>query len=167
MKLFQFDVTRENEKTILSLSGSMDENMKLPDLNVDSTTLVIDFNEVNFINSLGIRTWLSWIDNLNFPMLEMRRLRPAIVEQANLIMGFLPHNTVVSSIYAPWYCEDCDTEELILLENEKDYFWESGVIIEGLSDERQCNNCGSTSELDRNPKLYFHFILNNKKAEAA
>ena len=97
----------------LVLSGYMNEQTNLPDLNLfeDCQSLVINFRQVKAILSIGIKKWIQFCEKLeNLPKLKVEFIdcSKQVIDQINLVEGFLPHNAHVKSLFVPIFCEKCN-----------------------------------------------------------
>lgn len=145
MSQFSFQKTKENGRTVFSFSGPIDEHTVFPDVEVNGESqLTIDLNDVTYINSIGIKSWIQWIVPLgDAGSLELRRCPKSIIFQANMVKNFLPNKAQVSSFYLPLFCEGCDKEDSVLLSTASDLKKEgdSVVITADLSKSSSCE-CG-------------------------
>ena len=111
---FSFTINETSPTTTeLLLSGFLDEFAKLPeDYDYSKVTkLYVDFSKVEFINSGGIKLWVNFIDELERRddlTIYFRKCRRMVVDQINLIEGFLPKNGHVLSVFVPIFCEKCE-----------------------------------------------------------
>ena len=153
------------KKLRLSIFGYLNEDSVLPDdlVNVSELTeLHVDFKNLEFINSTGIKLWISFVSNLEEnPSLKIyfHNCRTIIVNQINLIYGFLPKNAEVCSVYVPVYCSSCDSSYDILYDIVEGQFDEKKVA-EKIMDKavREYSSCERNLELDIVPRLYFKFL---------
>ena len=117
MSNLEVKTTEKGDTYSVALNGSMDEFMNLPILDVKNfKSVIFDFGQVDSINSAGISKWLIWIKdcvrvNPSFAeKLEIIKLPMVIVQQINMIAGFLPEGAKVSSFFVPYFCDA--TEEV-------------------------------------------------------
>ena len=160
MSDFSFEETTEGDNLVISLSGPIDENTSFPEPNLGSAScLVLDLNDVTYINSIGIKGWIQWISPISEKAsVEFRRCPKAIIFQINMVKNFLPDNGKVSSFYLPLYCESCDEEDSALLEVGKDVVLE-GEQVSIKADLSKCKHCGENDvEPDVIEKKYFRFL---------
>lgn len=148
----KFLAVYDQGKNEVQLSGIMDEDMDLSSVsNLLEGTIVFDFKEVSSINSCGIRDWISFISPLS-QKIVYRNCPKIIIEQMNMVKGFLPEGSSIESFYAPFFCESCENEELVLLTPDKIEARKAPTNI-------KCSNCGAEGmEFDALPQQYFHFL---------
>lgn len=110
-----------------------------------------NFNDINAINSCGIREWVSFTEKLNKEAkLIFLNCTQMIVEQINMVAGFFPKGSEIRNFYAPYFCDNCDKEKSILLEKSQ---------IEGTeAPSVKCPECGEEMEFDALEEQYFRFL---------
>lgn len=161
MSEFSVEQATEGDKLVLVFSGPIDENTQFPNPDLGGQScLVLDFNDVTYINSIGIKGWIQWITPLaEKTAVEFRRCPKAIIFQINMVKNFLPENGKVTSFYLPLFCEACDGEDSALLEVGQD------IVIEGekaniTKDLSVCKHCSDGDvEPDVIEKKYFRFLM--------
>lgn len=138
-------------------AGAMDERTGLPALPEPlPARLIVDLSGVNLINSLGCRNWVNWVKPFEKGgRLELEKCPPPVVNQANILVGFLPPFAEVTSFFVPYFCEPCEHEEFVLVQAGKDYG--PGQKL-SMSPTRSCPKCGEVTELDVMPERYFKFL---------
>lgn len=77
-------------------------------------SLKLDLQRVTFINSIGVKNWISWMMSVpnNCPV-QLRHCPFVIISQINMVQGFLPPHARIESFYAPYVNKDGD--ELVRL----------------------------------------------------
>lgn len=154
MKGLQFTQKKQGDVIHIDLQGNIDEDSVFPQLGV-SSKLVIDFNDVRAINSCGIREWIKWITPLaSVAAIVYQRCPKIIVDQMNMVDGFLPRGSKVNSFYVPYYCEDSDKEKLILFSRDKDFSDDRITPPHNVVDEQT----GDAMEIDVIEAKYFKFL---------
>jgi anti-anti-sigma regulatory factor len=157
-------VSSENktEHTVLSFAGEIDEDSDFSGIEVGkSASLVIDLDGVTSVNSAGLRSWVRWIKSLTTPRdMVFRHCRRSIVEQMNILQGFLRPGSKIESFYVPYHCEKCGHEEDRLARLHQDY-------TQGLVDHPEqvrlparvkCPKCDGALEWDVIEAKYFRFL---------
>ena len=162
---FTADVGSFNGKTVVTLAGAIDEYAKFPPVTGDQD-VIIDFNQVKYIDPTGIKLWLAWIKPISDSrIIEFINCPKAIILQINMVRDFLPKNAVVNSFYLPLYCESCDREQQILLAVDFDVVIgedESVTIERDLSQLMECSNNVCDVKTDVIEKKYFRFLTDKK-----
>lgn len=95
----------------VTLAGVIDEAADLrPLAALGGRPIEIDLRGVQRINSSGVRTWIDVIRGLPAAVpLRFVRCPPPIVDQCNMVVGFLGHGRL-ESFYAPLTCRECDEQ---------------------------------------------------------
>jgi anti-anti-sigma regulatory factor len=151
---FQIDLTLNAGQAIVSLEGVMDEDMVLEKVQgLNEGTLIFDFDKVTSINSCGIRDWITFISSkATDSKIVYRKCPKVIIEQLNMVKGFLPEGAQIESFYAPFFCESCENEEMVLLSPDH---------IKGRKAPTNlpCSQCKTEGiEFDALESQYFHFL---------
>ncbi|WP_127716668.1 hypothetical protein [Halobacteriovorax sp. HLS] len=147
------NIKTENEAVIVLFKGPIDEDSNFDEISkITGTTVTFDFNEVTLINSCGIREWVNFIEKLDssttFSYINCRQI---VIEQINMVKGFIREGARVDSFYAPYYCEGCDQEFKIHLKYTDVTNQEAPSV--------KCTNCEDTElEFDAIEAQYFQFI---------
>jgi len=155
MTEFKVDLQKDGSQWHMTLSGSLNENSELQPIDGSPQKLTIDFKGVGFINSLGIRRWLLWITELNDLEIELQNVTRPVLEQINLVEGFITSKTRVLSIVAPIFCDECDHEETLDLNQGVHYNLQNQKY---LGFDKKCPECQTAMELDGKPEKLFRFL---------
>lgn len=103
----------------LLLAGTIDETAKLQDLvaHAKDGKLVLDLAGITFINSIGVREWcyMQQAAAKAKIAIELRRVAEPMVHQLNIVPA-ARGVSIVSSFYAPYECDECDREFVMLLD---------------------------------------------------
>ena len=145
-----FKVTREGSQ--LCLTGVVDEHAELTFLlTLSGPKAVLNLRGVRRINSYGVRAWLDLIRKVPLDVsLEFVAIPPHIVDQVNMVTGFLGRGHV-GSFCVPYSCERCgaDEERLVPTENCR---------RTGRLPAAQCDTCGATMEIDDVEEQYIEIL---------
>lgn len=129
--------------------------------------MIVDLNQVTYINSIGVKNWVLWILRmpLNFT-LRLQNCTPLLINQINTVKGFLPTKFAIESLYVPYRCDRCSQEQMILLKEGKDFqFASAGKPSKYTLPETVPCSCQpkQIAGLDVLESKYFHF-LNSRKS---
>lgn len=141
---------------IISLSGNIDEDAVLSELKPSATVseLQIDFGEVQAINSCGVREWIKWLSQVPATLkISYAHCPKVIVDQINLVSGFLPTKALVDSFYVPYFCESCNSQTQVLFSKGKEY-GNPKLAMPTVN----CASCKKPSEPDVIEAKYFRFL---------
>lgn len=137
----------------LSFRGTIDEEFDYKELVGSFEIIKVDFKGLKMINSCGIREWINFIEKLGSDShIEYYNCPQIIIQQMNMVAGFLTSNADVVTFYAPYYGEDTDEEKMILLESKN---------IEGLKAPtitQEVNGENVELEFDAIEQQYFKFL---------
>lgn len=139
----------------VELTGVIDEDAIFDKIkNLKMSKFIFDFNKVSMINSCGIREWIKYLQEIEGAEIKYLNCPQIIIEQVNMVHGFIKKGTVVESFFAPYFCPKCDTEKKILLT--------SAEVIQSKAPVKQCNTCKTDLEFDAIEKQYFGFLSQGK-----
>lgn len=157
MGQFSVENKKEGENLIMAFSGQIDEDADFSKIVFPGgDRIVLDLEKVGSINSCGIREWIKWIRTAPPTAKLVYRYCPkVIVDQINMVAGFLPENGSVDSFYVPYYCESSGAEKMVLFQKGKE-FKDSGEVSppSGI----KCDESGEDMEIDVIEAKYFKFL---------
>lgn len=158
----QFDVKHEGDQCTVRVSGAINENIDFTQVDVKSPkVLYLDLKDVKSLNSMGLRNWVLWVKEIKrTTQIVFRNCPHCVVDQMNILSGFLPMGAVVESFYVPYTCLSCSFEHKHLAVRGKDYMEGTVDTKEGaaLPQSRQCPECKEKMEIDVVAAKYFHFL---------
>jgi anti-anti-sigma regulatory factor len=150
-----FTKTAEGGASLLTVKGAIDEDANFAQATVDGASVIVDLGGVTAINSVGIREWIKWTKALPAGCkMTVRNCPKIIVDQINMVLGFLPAGTVVESFYVPYYSEASGNEKMVLFLNGRE-FKDGKVSPPDVNDEG-----GQPMEMDVIESKYFKFVAN-------
>ena len=79
----------------------------------DVKSVNLDLKGINYINSVGVKNWIHWTSRFpaNLPV-RIYNCPSLILNQINMVAGFISNTSTVESIMAPFVCEDCNRESI-------------------------------------------------------
>ncbi|MGE0764155.1 MAG: hypothetical protein AB7N80_12815 [Bdellovibrionales bacterium] len=158
----QFRVENKGNECVIHISGTINENSDFSQLRLEGSKLIyLDLSEVKNLNSMGLRNWVMWIKQLKVKsQMVFRNCPRTVVDQMNILQGFLPMGAIVESFFVPYACPACGKEESYLAVRGKDYMEGSVDTKEGssLPENGVCKSCGAKTEIDIIPSKYFNFL---------
>ena len=145
------NISSEATNTIITLSGRIDEDSHFDEITSShSDVFVFDFKNVTLINSCGVREWINLVNSIIKKSKIIYRHCPQImIEQMNMVQGFLPEGASIESFYAPYFDPDQDKEVKILLSLSE---------IRNKKAPIKNNDKGTELEFDALEAQYFNFI---------
>ena len=157
----------ENMKVRLTFEGAMDEHSDYTQIkNEDFTNeVVFDLEQVSHINSTGIKHWVKWIDKIQneHPRIAFWFINTpkAIIDQINMVDGFLPGNSTVQSFKVPYYCEACEADKVYTFVLGREYQkTDAGYDLK--MPDYSCDREDCEMEPDVVEQKYFRFLVNSK-----
>jgi anti-anti-sigma regulatory factor len=154
---FTMNKQTEGANMVVSLSGSVDEDANFAALDLGGATgVILDLEKVSAINSVGIREWIKWIKQIpSSAQISLRKCPKIIVDQINMVAGFLPAGAKIQSFFVPYFAESSGTEKMVLFENGKE-FTDTGLgALPEIKDDS-----GEVMEMDVIEAKYFKFLKN-------
>jgi hypothetical protein len=146
-----------NSKFYIQVVGSLDEDSNFSQIDLSfASEIFFDFKNITGIQSCGVREWLKLIKNIKNIPIYFNNCPKIIIDQINMVDGFLPKNAHVASFYVPYYSEA--TEE------------ETHLLYEVKANQNQClklkevhDSLGNPMELGVLEQRYFQFLKRHIK----
>jgi serine/threonine protein kinase len=140
--------------TLVVLRGEIDDTLDATALSSGlSGAVVFDLDQVRRITSYGVREWMRALKLVNADYVGFIHVRPSMVSQFNMVAGFSGAGEVLT-LYLPYICEWCDSEEERLLDLTKDH----AVALALDPPTMACSLCKADMEFDDIPQSYFAFV---------
>lgn len=110
----------DSETVKFNLSGQIDEDF-VPDTILKNTrkSMIINFQAINMINSCGVREWINLLEKISGSKILYQECPQIVIEQINMVHGFINENSTVESFFAPYYSEKNDKVVKILLQSSQ------------------------------------------------
>lgn len=154
MSKFNITINQAEKKKTVHIEGVLDEDF------IFSKYPLTDADEVEFhlgklknINSCGIREWINWMGTIKSVNIKLVECPKVIVDQINMVQGFISKNTVVESFYVPYFNEESGTEKNVLFSLGKEYSNGEIKYPATVTDE-----AGKPMEVDVIESKYFKFL---------
>lgn len=152
---FAMNKQTEGTNIVVKLSGSVDEDANFAVIeSAEANGVVLDLEKISAINSVGIREWIKWIKQIPpTAKISLRKCPKIIVDQINMVAGFLPAGAKIESFFVPYFSDSSGAEKMVLFENGKE-FTDSGLgTLPEIKDES-----GELMEMDVIEAKYFKFL---------
>lgn len=154
MSKFNIVISQVEKKKTVHIEGVLDEDF------IFSKYPLSEAEEVEFylgklknINSCGIREWINWMGTIKSVKIKLIECPKVIVDQINMVQGFISKNTVIESFYVPYFNEEAGTEKNVLFSLGKEYTNSELNYPKEITDES-----GRSMELDVIESKYFKFL---------
>jgi len=154
MSKLQFNAQNEGYKTIVNLSGQIDESFPAELLAIKfNQEVVINLDQIKMINSLGIREWIKFIGVLATSKVEFIKCPKIFIDQVNMVQGFITPNCKVKSFYVPYFNEDTSNEKNVLYSFGQEFGEDFLNVKPAIKAED-----GTELEIDVVEQKYFKFL---------
>jgi hypothetical protein len=153
MGKFECKMDKNGTSYSVILSGVIDEDADFaPHSLAGASEVVVNCDGIKSINSCGIREWINWISTAKGAVVY-DRCPKIIVDQVNMVQGFLPLSGKVSSFYVPYYSEESNEEKVVLFREGQEFTAEGDLQPPSVTDSK-----GSEMEMDVIEAKYFKFL---------
>jgi hypothetical protein len=139
----------------VTLKGHIDEDATFNNVQLaGANKVVVELDGVTSINSCGIREWIKWVRTAPpGTAIIYRKCPKVIVDQINMVSGFLPETGKVESFYVPYYSEATGNEKMILFSEGVQF--KNGEIYPPTDIK---DDSGEPMEMDVIEAKYFKFL---------
>jgi anti-anti-sigma regulatory factor len=113
----EIKIEKKPEGTVVHFSGAIDEDSNFSSLDaLKEEQVIFNLEKITFINSCGIREWIKYQDQMRSEIkVTYKKCPQVIIEQMNIVKGFIKAGGSIESFYAPYYNEKTDEEIKILI----------------------------------------------------
>lgn len=147
-------IQKSGSKLDISLSGTIDEDADFTQIPLaGSAEIELRLSGLKSINSCGIREWIRWMGGATGAKLTWHDCPKVIVDQINMVDGFLPANAKVQSFFVPYYNDEAGSEKSILFRFGTEFAEGAVNPPESVKDAD-----GNEMEMDVIESKYFKFI---------
>lgn len=145
---------KAGEKLTVHMAGIIDEDVDFSQFNISGNQdIEVELGGLKSINSCGIREWIKWIGTAGNAQISFVNCPKVIVDQINMVDGFLPSTGKVTSFYVPYYNDETGDEKSVLFRYGSE-FTENGVTPPSSVKD----SGGNDMEMDVIESKYFKFI---------
>lgn len=145
---------KNGDNLVVQVGGKIDEDADFSTCSIaGSNAITVDFNQVQTINSCGIREWIKFIKTAPAAQFTYKNCPKVIVDQINMVDGFLPSGSTVESFYVPYFNEDAGTEKSVLFNKGKEF--SAGKVTPPAEVK---DDSGNAMEIDVIEAKYFKFV---------
>ena len=146
---------KETDQITFEIQGHIDEDADFSSFSLSEFQKInLNLENIKGINSCGIREWIKWMSTSKInQQIIFKKCPKIIVDQINMVEGFLPLHAKVQSFYVPYYAEESGEEKSILFE-EGNHF--SGTQLKPPA--QVLDSTGQSMEMDVLENKYFKFL---------
>lgn len=154
MSKFDIKLEKAGEDFKVRISGVIDEDVDFtPHSLAGAKTVNMELGAIKSINSCGIREWIKWVGTAGGANINYIECPKIIVDQINMVQGFLPASGKVVSFFVPYYCDDAGSEKYVLFNYGKEFTDNEVKPPQEVKDDE-----GNLMEMDVVEAKYFKFI---------
>lgn len=154
MSKFEIKIEKNGGNFKVVVTGVIDEDADFAPYSLaGAQNIEMKLGAIKSINSCGIREWIKWIETAAGATVKYFECPKIIVDQINMVQGFLPAGGSVVSFYVPYYSDDSGQEKNVLFTHGKE-FDDSGVKAAPAIKADD----GSEMEMDVVEAKYFKFL---------
>jgi len=154
MGKYEIKIEKAGTTFKVKVIGIIDEDVDFNSQSLAGATAVeLNLESIKSINSCGIREWIKWIGTAGGASVSYSLCPKIIVDQINMVQGFLPASGKVLSFYVPYFCDESGEEKNVLFNFGKE-FTESTISPPTAVKD----GAGNTMEMDVVEAKYFKFI---------
>ena len=142
----------EGDVTLVEIGGAIDEKAKFIEVKLNGK-MIVNLEAVNFINSVGTRSWCLWLQRFRAPtQITMVRCPVIMVKSFSSVKNFLTDRCTIESFYVPFYSDKIGERQDFLAVRGAN-FGDGNFTFPELKD-----SAGELMEMDVIPELYLSFI---------
>ena len=152
----KLDVKMDKTPDVLKvqMAGTIDEDVDFSQFNISGNPKIeVELSGLKSINSCGIREWIKWMGSVSGASISFANCPKVIVDQINMVDGFLPAGGKVSSFFVPYYNDDAGSEKNVLFRYGTEFTDTSVSPPAAVKDDE-----GNDMEMDVIESKYFKFI---------
>lgn len=147
-------ILKSGPKVNVTVGGTIDEDVDFSQYGLaDAQEVDLELSGIKSINSCGIREWIKWMATNKNAKISFHSCPKVIVDQINMVDGFLPANAKVNSFFVPYFNDDAGTEKNVLFRNGIEFKEGQVVAPPTVTDDQ-----GNAMEMDVVESKYFKFI---------
>jgi hypothetical protein len=154
MSKFELKIEKNGAHFKVTMAGVIDEDADFnPHSLAGAETVDLSLSNIKSIKSCGIREWIKWVGTAGTAQIQYHECPKIIVDQINMVQGFLPAQGKVLSFFVPFYNEDSGEEKNVLFTFGKEYSDGGLGAVPEVKD-----GAGNAMEMDVVEAKYFKFL---------
>lgn len=147
-------MNKSADKLTVQMAGTIDEDIDFSQYNISGNSAIeVELGGLKSINSCGIREWIKWMGTAGGAQISFVNCPKVIVDQINMVDGFLPSTGKVLSFYVPYYNDESGSEKNVLFRYGSEYNDQGVTPPASVKD-----NDGNDMEMDVIESKYFKFL---------
>lgn len=154
MSKFAIQIEKAGTTWKVRVTGTIDEDVDFTPYSLEGPgTVEFALSGVKSINSCGIREWIKWVNTAGSANVLYYECPKIIVDQINMVQGFLPASGQVVSFFVPYYSEQSGSEKAVLFKTGEEFDTSGNIKPPSVRDES-----GTEMEMDVVEAKYFKFL---------
>ena len=150
------------------MEGPISEKTEIFDQQIPNalgSEIKVNMDKVTFINSIGVKNWINWTMKIPRTVkFTLEKCPYVIINQVNMVHGFVPEHATIESFVAPFICNSCQFEKPLMATLGKEYSYAApGVERQiNLPEDMACPKCKAIMEPDFFEEKIFGFLTKRK-----
>ncbi len=150
---FSSEILNDSGTTVVQLKGALDEHAQMPSL-AGLAEVYLDLEELSYINSVGVRVWIRWVQEaVKTTKIILIKCPALFVKNLSSIRGMIIKNVTIQSFYVPYYDDTYNERKNVLFIRDK-HFMDDGTLH--MPEVKSSN--GELIEPDIIEQSYFSFL---------
>lgn len=140
-----------------AVEGYINEHSDLSKAAVDGDELLLDLEQVEFINSVGCKAWLIFIDSQKEKTIEYHGVSIPMMTAISMLPGLLPPagKEAIKSFMLPYFCMNCNQEMEFKVEPSQLKIVDGTAFVDLLA----CKHCGSPAVVtEENSEFLYLYV---------
>ena len=153
MENFNVQFELKDQKLFVVISGYVNEYSQFPQL-PNADYVIIDLGQVKGLNSVGTRSWCTWLKTIQHTTKIVLDKCPVIfVKSFNQVKNSYPDNAQALSFVVPYFSDNTDERKDVIFKLSEN-FDNTGLTTPPKVLDRQ----GQPMDMDVIPEVYFSFL---------
>ncbi len=115
MSRFKMDTENQPDGSLkIKLEGVIDEDVDFSQYVINNEKVTVNLSALKSINSCGIREWIKWFSQYTKTHFDFQECPKIVVDQMNMVQGFLPAGSKVTSFFVPYFSDESGEEKNVL-----------------------------------------------------
>ena len=142
---FHSEVSRVGKSLHVSLHGYLDEEAKLPKLDLRPDDVIeVDFSDLLGMDTDGVHAWETFVRNNAGRAFVFENCPEFLIKSANFFPDFLPADVRVNSFDVKFRCGDCNSSGMVQFVRDRHFaVWAGGYGRLHTDNEVHVCDCGS------------------------
>lgn len=151
----RFSVQSDNSSYFVE--GYINENADFKKIEVGEGKLRLNLEQVEYINSIGCKNWLTMIDRVKSMDIEYHAVSIAMMTAISMLPGLLPPGGkgAIKSFILPYYCLNCNQDMTLKISPEELKVVDGSAFV----DMHACVHCGNPAVITEENSEYLYLYV--------